>query len=239
LYHFFGDRRLIQILAQFLAYFYQFFKNPRQIQIPANRCRILQLAKSGETAQNESTRARMFNLAKMRKGTPTMRPEFGKRPESLPRHPPQYNVVRPGPWSAFVYVLIIVLISYCRVSAILEPPGAILGPCCGNWGYLGAILGPSWGQLGGHLGAILGPYWGQVGAILGNLGAILGYPGAILQLSSPSWTIWKPSWDHSGAIYGHLGPSGTLHIFCNMCSFAPYKPKQAQISQNSSEIPPP
>jgi hypothetical protein len=55
-------------------------------------------------------------LAKMRKGMQTIRAEFRIRPENLHRHPPKYNFVRPGPWSALVCVLIIVLISYCHMK---------------------------------------------------------------------------------------------------------------------------
>ena len=66
-------------------------------------------------------------------------------------------------------------------------------------GYLGAILGLSWGHLGailgclrpssGYLGTILGLSW----AVLGHLGLSWGYLGAILGLS------W--------AVLGHLGLS--------------------------------
>jgi hypothetical protein len=66
-----------------------------------------------------------------------------------------------------------------HIEAILELIGRMFKPCCGNWGYIGAILGLAWG----HFEASLGPCWGQVGAMLG------------------------PSWDHVGLSWGHLGLS--------------------------------
>ena len=61
---------------------------------------------------------------------------------------------------------------------------AYAGPCWRILGYLGAMLVPSWLQLGhlggllGHLGAILAPTWPSwpdLGSLLGNLRLPLGF----------------------------------------------------------------
>ena len=64
--------------------------------------------------------------------------------------------------------------------------GSVLG---GSWGVLGR-LGASWGVLGrpegvlgaswGHLGGVLGSSWGPLGASWGRLGGILGRLGGVL-----------------------------------------------------------
>jgi hypothetical protein len=73
--------------------------------------------------------------------------------------------------------------------------GVILGHLGLSRGYLGAILGPSWGYIGsscvhlGHLRVILGclgvffeVYWGQLGPSWADLRAILGHLGVNLAI---------------------------------------------------------
>ena len=57
-----------------------------------------------------------------------------------------------------------------------------LGDFGSSYGFLGTVLGPSWGRLGaswGCLRTVLGPSW----AVLEAFGAVLGRLGAVLERS--------------------------------------------------------
>ena len=64
----------------------------------------------------------------------------------------------------------------------------------GGFGWLGSVLGGSWGVLGrlgpswGRLGSVLQPYWGRLGAAWGRLGVVLGRLGDVLEAS---WGVLK------------------------------------------------
>ena len=64
----------------------------------------------------------------------------------------------------------------------------------GGFGWLGSVLGGSWGVLGrpglswGLLGNVLGPSWGRLGASWGRLGIVLGRLGGVLEAS---WGVWR------------------------------------------------
>ena len=108
------------------------------------------------------------------------------------------------------------------LGAILEVSGALLVLFSKLCWVLGALLGPSWGPLGGsegHLGSLLGPpgaplgpSWGPLGPLLGPLGAILDAidqrRGGSLTGSprrSPKMSLLGPSWAALGAVLGALG----------------------------------
>ena len=86
--------------------------------------------------------------------------------------------------------------------------GGYWGPLGALGGGLGALLGPSWGSLGG----LLGLSWGPLGSPGGPLGAILevidqkrGGPPVPPPLWGPQNRLLGRSWSPLGALLGALG----------------------------------
>ena len=104
-----------------------------------------------------------------------------------------------------------------------------------------AVLGPSWGRLGGVLGrgrlgaswGTLGASWGRLSGVLGCLGAswgVLGNLGVVLGASfgrlRASWGVLGASWGLLGCILGRLEPCSACPRGVSEPSW-PSKPTQA------------
>ena len=92
------------------------------------------------------------------------------------------------------------------MRAILGHFGGMLAPRWGHGGMLGSCWchgGPCWAMLGmeamlGYVEAMLGPSWVQVGAVLGDVGGMWkpcgSYVGLAWAEDGPSYDFLQPLW---------------------------------------------
>ena len=96
----------------------------------------------------------------------------------------------------------------------LEELGWIFGPASpAAWPTIlpphpdfGAMLGPSWVQVGPKLGH-LGGFGVHIGAYVGSSWPILAYLGSIWAYLGPTWALCWPSWPNFLDTWPHLAPT--------------------------------